>query len=89
LRGDHLNPSHPSSPSRPHTLNSEQHARVNEVRATPVASDQVCTNCQRIGVHQPEFFIVIDHMLSLRLDHAIHPDAITEDDFKDLDFYFE
>jgi hypothetical protein len=82
--------SHHSPPSRQNTLNSEQRARVNEVRLTPVASDQVCTNCHRIGLHRPEFCPVIDHMLSLRLDHATHPDTIiTEDDFKDLDFSFE
>ena len=84
-----LHPSHPSSPSRPHTLNSDQRARVNKVQTTPVASDQICTNCHRIGLHRPEFFPVIDHMIFLRLDHAIHPDTITEDDIKDLDFSFE
>jgi hypothetical protein len=88
-RGDHLHPSHPSSPSRPHTLNSDQRARVNEVRTTPVASDQICTNCHRIGLHRSEFCPVINHMISPRLDHAIHPDSITENDIKDLDFSFE
>ena len=43
-RGDHLHPFHPSSPSRSHTLSFDQRARVNEVRTTPVASDQVCTH---------------------------------------------
>jgi hypothetical protein len=84
-----LRPSNPSSPSRSHTLNPDQRARVNEVRTTPVASDQVCTNCHRIGLHRPEFCPVIDHMISLRLDHAVHPDSITEDDINDLDFSFE
>jgi hypothetical protein len=88
-RGDHLHPSHPSSPSRSHTLNSDQRARVNEVRTTPNASDQVCTNCHRIGLHRPEFCPVIDHTISLRLDQAVHLDSITEDDIKDLDFSFE
>jgi hypothetical protein len=88
-RGDHLHPPHPSSPSRSHTLNSDRRARVNEVRTNPVASDQVCINCHRIGLHRPEFCPVIDHMISLRLDRAIHPDTITENDLNDLDFSFE
>jgi len=67
-RGDHFHPSHPPSPSSPHTT---------------------VTNCHRIGLHRPEICPVIDHMLSLCLDHEIHPDKITEDDSKDLDFYFE
>ena len=88
-RGDHLLRSYPSSPTRSHILNSDQRARLNEVRATPVASYYVCTNCHRIGLHRPELCRVIDYMLFFRLDHAIHPDTITEDDFKDLDFSFE
>ena len=52
---------------------------MNEVRLTTVASDQVCATVTALAL--------IDHMLSLRLDESIHPDTITEDDFKDLDFF--
>ena len=88
-RGDHFHLSHPSSPSRSHTLNSYQRARMYEVRRNPVASDQVCTNYHRIGLHQPIFCPVINHTVFLRLDHVINPDTITEDDLNDLDFSFE
>jgi len=89
LRDDHLYPFYPSSTSRSHTLSSKQSARVIEVQLTPIASDEVCTNCHRICLHRLEFHPGIDHMLSLRLDNAIHPDTITEDDIEDLDFSFE
>ena len=89
MRGDYFDPSYHSLPSRPTSLNSEQRARVNEVQFTPAAPDQVCANCHHIGLHRAEFCPVIDHVLSHRLDHTIHPDTITEDDFKYLDFSFE